>query len=91
VRVALGASRSRILRMVVWQGARTAAIGGAVGLAMALVTARLLSTVLFGVPPIDPMAMSLTVVVVAGVAAAATYLPARRAAALNPMAAVRVH
>jgi hypothetical protein len=90
VRVALGASQARILRMVVWQGARTAAIGGAVGLALALVAARLLSTALYGVPPVDPLAVSLTVGLVAAVSVAATYLPARRAAALNPIAALRV-
>jgi predicted permease len=90
VRVALGASRVGILRMVIWQAARTATIGAGAGLVLALVTARLLSTVLYGVPPVDALAVGVATMVVGGVGLVATYLPARRAATVDPMTALRV-
>jgi ABC-type antimicrobial peptide transport system permease subunit len=76
--------------MVIWQAARTATIGAGAGLVIALVAARLLSTVLYGVPPVDALAVGVATMLVGGVALVATYLPARRAATVDPMTALRV-
>ena len=90
IRVALGAGHGRVLRLIVWQSLRTAAIGAAIGLALALVVAELLASALYGMAPADPVAFGLSVAVVIGVALVATYLPARRAATIDPSAALRV-
>jgi predicted permease len=89
VRMALGASPGRILRLVVGQGLRLSAAGIAVGLVAALVLTRGMTTMLVGVRPSDPAtfaAMSAVFVVLAGVA---SWLPARRAARLAPTVALR--
>jgi predicted permease len=90
VRVALGADRRRIVWLVVSQGLRLACVGGAIGLALALGATRVLSDLLFGVSPLDPAAFGLTIVTVVAVALVATYVPARRAASINPIAALKV-
>ena len=89
VRMALGASPGRILRLVVGQGLRLSAAGIALGLVAALVLTRAMTTMLVGVRPSDPAtfaAMSAVFVVLAGVA---SWLPARRAAGLAPTTALR--
>ena len=89
VRMSLGASPSRILRLVVGHGLRLSAAGIVVGLAAALLLTRAMRTMLVGVRPTDPatfLAMGLVFVVIA---ALASWLPARRAAGLDPTTALR--
>jgi putative ABC transport system permease protein len=90
VRMALGASSGDVLRMVLAGSVRLIAIGVALGLPLALAASRLLKTQLFGVSPGDPMTMALVVAFLAAAALAATYLPARRAAAIDPADALRM-
>jgi len=89
VRMALGASPNRILRLVVGEGLRLSAAGIALGLAAALVLTRGMTTMLVGVKPGDPatfVAMGTVFVIIAGVA---SWLPARTAAGLAPTTALR--
>ena len=89
VRMALGADALRIQRSVLWHGLRLTAIGGACGLALAIGIAQLLTDLLFGVSPSDPIAIGTTTVTLAAVALAASWIPARRAARTDPMRALR--
>jgi hypothetical protein len=89
IRIALGANRSRVMRMVIAQGARLVAAGGAIGLALSLLVARLLSSLLFGVSPFDPVTYLSTLALLALVTIGATLVPARRAAAVDPLASLR--
>ncbi len=89
VRSALGASRREIARMVLADGMRLALSGLAVGLAGALVLTRLLATLIVGVGARDPLTLSLAAAVLAAASALACYLPARRAARLDPLVAIR--
>ena len=88
IRTALGAAAADVARMVVMQGMRLALIGVAIGAVLALVLARLLSTLLF-VSPADPLAIAGTAVLLTIVAAVASWLPARRAARVDPLTALR--
>jgi putative ABC transport system permease protein len=89
VRVALGARASDVFRTVAGQGMALAAIGIAAGLAVSLLLMRLLSSLLFGVNSADPAAYLSAVTLFAAVALVASYFPARRAARVDPMAALR--
>ncbi|MGH9159093.1 MAG: ABC transporter permease [Vicinamibacteraceae bacterium] len=89
VRVALGASRHTILAMIVRKAMFLVAVGIAVGLVGAFAAARLMTTVLFGVGPHEPRLLVLACTVVTLTAAAAAYLPARRAATVDPIDALR--
>jgi hypothetical protein len=89
VRMALGAQRADILRMVVRQGMGAAAAGIALGTLLAFAGARAASSVLLGITPTDPPAFIIAAVFLMLVAALACYLPARRAARIEPMAALR--
>ena len=89
VRMALGAAPSRIFRLVVGQGMALAAAGIALGLAGALALTRFLAGVLVGVKPGDPATLSSIVALFLALAAAASWVPARRAARLDPTAALR--
>jgi predicted permease len=89
VRIALGADRARVMRMVLWQGARLAAIGGAIGVALSLLVTQVLASLLFGVSPVDPITYAATVGALAGVTLLATMVPARRAASVDPLASLR--
>jgi putative ABC transport system permease protein len=89
IRMALGAEPGSVLRMVVRQGMTLVGIGLAIGLAAALLFARLLSGLLFGVGPTDPLTFAAVAVVLSAVAATACFLPARRATAADPMHALR--
>jgi predicted permease len=89
VRIALGAQRSEVLRMVLTQGTAMAALGAMVGLATALVLTRLMGTMLFAVSAADPLTYFSVVMVLFAVSLAACWLPARRAARLNPVDALR--
>jgi len=90
VRVALGASRADVVSMVVGEGVRLAVTGLAIGALGAVVLGALLSTVLFGVGPVDAVTYVAVSGVLLGVAALACLLPALRAAAIDPMAALRI-
>ncbi len=89
IRAALGASTGTLLRLILGHGMLLAAIGLAVGLAASLGLARLLGSLLFGVTPRDPLTMGAAAVMLACVAFLACYVPARRAAKLDPLVALR--
>jgi predicted permease len=89
IRQALGAPRRRILKLVLQQGIALALAGIIFGIAGAAVLTHLLSSMLFGVKAIDPVTFMLAAALFLAVALAATYIPARRAAAIDPMAALR--
>ena len=89
VRMALGASPAEVLRLVIGQGARVALAGGAVGLAAALVLTRWMAGVLYGVRPTDPLTYAAVAAALVGIALVASWLPARRASRLDPVAALR--
>jgi putative ABC transport system permease protein len=84
IRIALGADRRAVMRMIVGGGARIAAAGIAVGLALAFGAARLAAGLLFGVSPEDPSTYAILAGVLLAMAVAAACLPARRAAGINP-------
>lgn len=88
LRVALGATHAGVLWMVLRESLVVAAAGLAVGLPAALAVGRLLSTYLYGVKPHDAAALAASVIVLTAVCAAAGYLPARRAARIDPMRAL---
>jgi putative ABC transport system permease protein len=88
VRVALGADRAAVLRLIVGQGLRLAGIGIVAGLILAVPTGFVLRTLLF-VPPTDPISFVVVGVFLSLVATFASYLPARRATAVDPLIALR--
>jgi putative ABC transport system permease protein len=89
VRVALGAEPGSIVRMVVASGARMVGIGAAVGLAAALALSGLMKSLLFGIGPRDPLTFMIAPAIFVTVALIAAYVPARRAARVSPMEALR--
>ncbi len=89
VRLALGAQRKDIFRLIFVQTARLVGAGLIIGLACAFAGSRLLGSLLFDVSPNDPVTFGIIFLVLAGVAALASYLPARRATKVDPMVALR--
>ncbi len=89
IRQALGADRTSIVSMVLVQGLRTAGAGVVVGLAAAAVLTRYMQSLLVGVRPYDLTVFGTVAVLLVGVAAAACYLPARRATRIDPMVTLR--
>jgi putative ABC transport system permease protein len=89
IRMALGAQRSDVLRLVIRQGMMLALIGIAVGLVIAYVSSRMISSLLWGVSPSDPVTFILISLAVAAVALLASYLPARKAVRVDPMTVLR--
>ncbi|HEX6717948.1 MAG TPA: ABC transporter permease [Pyrinomonadaceae bacterium] len=89
IRMALGANRSDVLKMITQQGMRLAAIGVVIGLLMALALAQVLSSLLIGISGYDVTTFILVPVMLAAVALVACYLPARRATKVDPLVALR--
>ncbi len=89
LRMAIGAAPRQVLGMVLGGGMKLALIGVAIGIAGALVLARLVRTMLFDVAPSDPASYALTAIVLLVVAAIACYLPARRAMRVDPLVAMQ--
>jgi ABC-type antimicrobial peptide transport system permease subunit len=89
IRMALGAQRSHVLKIVLGQGARLALLGVVIGLAAAVGLTRLMTTILYGVSATDPLTFSAVAIVLALVALVACYIPARRAMRVDPIVALR--
>jgi putative ABC transport system permease protein len=90
VRLALGAHRNDVLRMVVLQAVTLALVGVAIGVAGGLALTRVLGTLLYGVSATDPAIFAAVSLLLTLVAALASWLPARRAARVDPIVALRV-
>jgi putative ABC transport system permease protein len=89
IRMALGAQRSTLLRMILGEGMSLALIGIAIGLPLAFILTRLISTLLFNVSPRDPATFLSVAVLLIIVALTAAFIPARRATSIDPIAALR--
>ena len=89
IRMALGAQRAQVFGMVIRQGMGSAATGMLVGGLAALGATRTLTSLLFGVKPTDPFTFAMASLLLALVALAACYFPARRATSVNPMNVLR--
>ena len=89
VRLALGAEPGEVARMIVRQGGGVALAGVVVGLAVALAGARLIESLLYDVTPRDPVVFAATTSILSAIALLACWLPARRAARLSPIEALR--
>jgi ABC-type antimicrobial peptide transport system permease subunit len=90
IRMALGADRHHIRRMVVWQGMRLALAGVVLGVGAAFGLTRLIASSLYGVKSWDPAVFVIVPIMLSGVALMATWMPAVRASRLDPMKALRV-
>lgn len=89
IRMALGADQGKVIGMVLRQGAALIAVGAGVGLGAALVTGRLIQGLLFQTDPLDPLTFLALPLLLSAVALFATWIPARRAAAIDPITALR--
>jgi putative ABC transport system permease protein len=89
IRVALGASRLSVFKMILGQGARLAGVGIAIGVVTALAVTRTMASFLYGVQPADLWTFSAVCALLLGVALLACYLPARRATRVDPLVALR--
>lgn len=89
IRVALGARRADVLRLVLTQGMKLAVVGIVIGTGGAVIVTRMMDPLLYGVRPNDPLTFAVVAVVLASVALLACYIPARRAMKVDPMVALR--
>jgi putative ABC transport system permease protein len=89
IRIALGAARADVLGLVLKQGCAIAGIGMLIGLAGAAAMSRSLTTLLFGLTPLDPITFVGVSALLAAVALVACYMPARRAMRVDPIVALR--
>jgi ABC-type antimicrobial peptide transport system permease subunit len=89
IRMALGASRASVLRLVGSRGLLLSALGIALGATGALVLTRFMKALLFGISPHDPVTLLAVCALLAGVTLAACYIPARRATKVEPVEALR--
>jgi predicted permease len=89
LRMAVGARQGDVVRMVLKQSLTRVLVGVVAGLALALPAARLLAGLLFGLQPTDPLVIAVVVLILVGVAGFASYIPARRAARIDPLTALR--
>ncbi len=88
IRMALGARSQDVLRLIMRESMILVAVGVVIGIAIAFGTSRFVATLLFGLPPTDALSMSIAMLVMISVSACAGYLPARRAARVDPMVAL---
>ena len=89
IRMALGAGAGDVFQLIVGHAVKLVAIGAAVGVAGALLSSKAIGSLLYGVKPADPWTFAAIVVVIAATALLASYLPARRAAKVDPLVAIR--
>jgi predicted permease len=89
IRMALGAQPGRVLRMVLGEASWMAVLGVAAGIGAALALGRLVASMLYGLKPYDPATLALSVLLLIAVAVGASWIPARRAAGVDPMRALR--
>jgi predicted permease len=89
IRIALGQQPLLVVRQVVGRGAALVALGGAIGITLALAVSRLLASLLYGVQPTDPLAMAAAVAVLLAVGMLAAFVPARRASLTDPAVVLR--
>ena len=89
IRMALGAQRTAVLRMIMREGSIMLLCGVALGLVLAAATGKVVSGILYGVGALDPIAFASAPVILAIAALIATWIPARRATRVNPMVALR--
>ncbi len=90
IRIALGAQREQVLRLMLFDGLRPALLGLVFGLVAGMATTRLFASMLFGTKPLDPVVIGTVVITLLAVAVVACLLPAWRASRLDPMQAIRV-
>ena len=88
IRLALGAQRQDVLRLVMRESMVLVAAGVAIGIGSAIAASRLVSNLLFGLAPTDPMTMAGAITAMVLVSVVAAYVPARRASAIDPLAAL---
>ena len=89
IRLAIGAQRGHVLRLIVGEGLRLATIGVALGLIASFLATRVLKSMLFGVTVTDPLTFTFNASIMIAVALFACYIPARRATKVDPMTALR--
>lgn len=89
IRMALGSQRARIIGLVLKSGAKLGLIGCAIGVVGALLSSKLIAAMLFGVSPLDPVTLTVSVVLIFLLVLIASFVPARRAAGIDPMRALR--
>jgi ABC-type antimicrobial peptide transport system permease subunit len=89
IRMALGAEAAAVTRLLAARGLRLVLLGGAIGVAVSLLVARFLTTLLYGGEALDPIAFAGAPLVLGAAAWLAAYLPARRASRVDPLAALR--
>ena len=89
IRMALGSQRSHIMKLILTSGLKLAAIGAVLGIAGAAAASKLLRSFLFHVSPFDPLVLGLAALAVFALALLASALPARRAASVDPLQALR--
>jgi ABC-type antimicrobial peptide transport system permease subunit len=91
IRMALGATQTRVQLDVIWRTLQLALIGIAIGIITSLAAARLIASLLFRTVPTDPLTFVAMVLLLSGIAVLAGYLPARRASKIDPMVALRTN
>ena len=91
IRMALGATQTRVQLDVIWETMQLALIGIGIGFVASLAVARLIASLLFRTAPTDPLTFLAMVVLLGGVALLAGYIPARRASKIDPMVALRTN
>lgn len=89
IRIALGAAAWQVQRLIVVRTSRLVCVGLAVGLLAAVAGSRVMGTLVFGVSPTDPVALTAAALLIASISVAATYIPMRRAARIDPVVALR--
>ena len=89
IRLALGARLSDVLRMIVFEGMRPTLLGVAIGVVGALALGRVMSSLIYGVKPTDPLTLIFVAALLTSITIAASYIPARRATKVDPLVALR--